>query len=86
MENLKGLIDLWKIALNLILNRVSDCGLQFADSLMVLVAVLGECSNKPPDLTLEGPCIIFCDIYICIYKYIHIPTRYTMYLHSLSVY
>jgi len=50
MENMKLLIDLGKIPLNWILHRVSDCGLQFADSLLVLVAGLDEGGNKPSDV------------------------------------
>lgn len=50
MENMKGLIDLGKVPLNWILHRVSDCVLHFTDSLLVLVAGLGEGGNKPSDV------------------------------------
>jgi len=50
MENVKGLIDLGKIPLKWILHRVSDCWLQFAGSMLVQVAGLGEGGNKSSDV------------------------------------
>ena len=49
-KNMKGLIDMGKIPLKWILHTLSDCGLQFADSLLVLVAGLVEGGNKPSDV------------------------------------